>query len=1515
MDNLNENTNTKGNILFVKEVARYFMDFLETDFHKRKTPKRSVKLKDSGNILTGINLNKYPAFTRDAFSLISSSFNKNELNTIQKGVYKSNLPKNLLELITMQADKISNKEILGIAEEIAIEIEHCATLYRDDIEKAILISEEKADTAIRRELVTPLLDGIKKSIVGLDIGDDDDFFIMEEELAAILMRLVDEKIASILKKLLSGSVVRTQLQIKNCLDLKTVRSAILTFFENTEVGDLFSEIFSLERNKAILEKQDLYFYFGEIAFNKAKYPIFYMPVTLNRVDDVFHIEFDSQIFVNKKALEYILQEYNELRGTRGGLQGVGERIIYIAQHQNTIPELLNAIMGEISNVFSLDKRVSVSDPHLPQAKSQDVRVTNAQYFALFDKSDEAIINDYEEILSELNQEGGALSVDFSKLIDDFIHRNPTPINPEVEREWDEKSVPEKLVFNSPVPLNSEQLQILSALHRDHCNYLVVEGPPGTGKSHTITAIIFDAILRRQSVLVLSDKKEALDVVEDKITETMDKVRFDEEEFQNPILRLGKTGSTYAKILSKSTLEKIKVHHRATRKGYDKLVEDIDRQQEVLREDIEAEVLAYDDIELEKIRDFYALEEFYSNNNYPFDLDELSASTEAVPHLDGVRSFVAEIQDQYKQIGIAACLGVDLVYIEKPNELAQTLSSLVSLCLVLSKIADLHKADSESISRMGRFRDSDVDTLSDYIKEYVGMRHPLFGYLFSSSKLQQLDHGFRSVVPFSTHLHIRDAVSDVQNVISYSSQIKSALEDNGFTPRKGEYFLEGLMVLMSKPEFLAKDVECIGGLIQQIEWFLEGYSNCERTLSRLGISDVDARTWTKSPLGSMSGFEFDRAIKYAEIKRMVSHGFKSIPQANYLSQKRNIEALVTTQVTHLLDERLIDFSENYRNDAETIKNIIKSKTQFPKEEFKKLRDAFPCILAGIRDFAEYIPLEAGIFDLVIIDEASQVSIAQAFPALIRAKKVLILGDKKQFSNVKATQARSETNREYTNALTQVFRSEVSSDEAKLTKIAKFDIKTSILEFFEFISNYNIQLLKHFRGYKELISYSNKYFYHNSLQVMKIRGKAIDDVIRFTQVESSGKTELVQNTNYDEINAIINELRRLRDEGAQQSIGIITPHTNQQKLLAEEIDRLPDRDHYYEKLGLKIMTFDTCQGEERDIIMYSMVASADSDKLWGIFIKDFASVDVEEDGKIKAQRLNVGFSRAKECVHFFISKPLNDFDGSIGEALRYFHNLIEEAKRERSTDEVDKKSKMEPEVMNWFYQTDFWNNNKDDIEFIPQFEIGKYLKQLDITYKHPAYKVDFLLVYRGLGREQKVIIEYDGFKEHFTKLSEVNAGNYQRYYSEDDIYREKVLESYGYKFLRINKFNIGANPITTLNERIGKLLNGGEDGRSSFLDSLQETVEGLNSGDKKECPKCKEIRDFDDFKDNKCARGYGRFCKYCKTKSQDTTLKEAPVFASSNIKCPRCAAKMILRKGPRGEFYGCSRFPYCKGTQES
>lgn len=437
-------------------------------------------------------------------------------------------------------------------------------------------------------------------------------------------------------------------------------------------------------------------------------------------------------------------------------------------------------------------------------------------------------------------------------------------------------------------------------------------------------------------------------------------------------------------------------------------------------------------------------------------------------------------------------------------------------------------------------------------------------------------------------------------------------------------------------------------------------------------------------------------------------------------------------------------------------------------------------------------------------------------------------------------------------------------------------------------------------------------------MKIRGKPIDEVIKFSVVDAIEEDHLYPNTNTKEAEFIISELYSLYESGLEVSVGIITPHTNQQKLLVEMISKTSEWEYYLNKLQLKIMTFDTCQGEERDVVYYSMVASPQSDKLWGVFIKDLSKVDIEEDGQIKAQRLNVGFSRAKERIHFVLSKPIGDFSGSIGDALRHYQRALEDAKKERSVSAVDQKSKMEPEVLNWFYQTSFWRDHKDNIEFIPQFEIGEYLKQLDQTYSHPSYKVDFLLIYRDENLlEHKIIIEYDGFREHFKELREVNQFNYQEYYTEEDGYRQKVLEGYGYKFLRINKFNIGEMPIATLDERIRSLIENIKHA-GPVLTTIQRTVEGLQNGGMKECPKCDGVKPMAAFADSSLISGIGRFCNDCKeakvtTKKSSAKIRKTPMSTASA--CPKCGSRMVSRKGPRGRFYGCSRFPYCRGTRNA
>jgi len=258
---------------------------------------------------------------------------------------------------------------------------------------------------------------------------------MEEELTSILCSLLENKISEVLKLLLSKEKVDILKQLKNVFEVQDIKLNISSFFESFQVGDLFTEIYEMERNRNILDKQELYLYFCDITY-KVKYPIFYIPFSVGIQTDSLSIEFDSKVYINKKALEYITQEYNQEKGKKGNLKTITERIIYLAQHQNNFQELINEILGEITNFFELNRSIDLSKPEPQAAKSFLVRVSNTCYIALFDKSDEALVNDYEEILKLLCSGNNVLADAFNKLIDDFIHTDPQPFNPTIEEEWD-----------------------------------------------------------------------------------------------------------------------------------------------------------------------------------------------------------------------------------------------------------------------------------------------------------------------------------------------------------------------------------------------------------------------------------------------------------------------------------------------------------------------------------------------------------------------------------------------------------------------------------------------------------------------------------------------------------------------------------------------------------------------------------------------------------------------------------------------------------------------------------------------------------------------------------------------------------------------------------------------------------------------------------------------------------------------------------------------------------------------
>ena len=335
------------------------------------------------------------------------------------------------------------------------------------------------------------------------------------------------------------------------------------------------------------------------------------------------------------------------------------------------------------------------------------------------------------------------------------------------------------------------------------------------------------------------------------------------------------------------------------------------------------------------------------------------------------------------------------------------------------------------------------------------------------------------------------------------------------------------------------LESIKGVVEVLNSFESFRQKLPKTIEKLGLDFKDLSTLSSNKLLNFELDDINSLITYLKHNEKIRES-ENCNLDEFLDDRKQIENRLILKMTNILDESVINFRENYKNDAEELKKIIKQRKKISKSLLEKLVNAFPCLIVNIRDLGEYIPLEANIFDLVIIDEASQVSVAQAFPAIIRGKKIVVLGDEKQFSNVKSHNASIEINNYLFNKVKAAFCEDIKDydDDMKdilLGKIENFSVKNSILNFIKNIANYECSLKKHFRGYMEIIGYSNKNFYGNTLEVMKNRGKSIDNVIKIIKVNPGEKKEIYKNVNQAEAECILDELRGLRDSGFKGTVG--------------------------------------------------------------------------------------------------------------------------------------------------------------------------------------------------------------------------------------------------------------------------------------------------------------------------------------------------------------------------------------------
>lgn len=356
-----------------------------------------------------------------------------------------------------------------------------------------------------------------------------------------------------------------------------------------------------------------------------------------------------------------------------------------------------------------------------------------------------------------------------------------------------------------------------------------------------------------------------------------------------------------------------------------------------------------------------------------------------------------------------------------------------------------------------------------------------------------------------------------------------------------------------------------------------------------------------------------SLKMEQLEHLLQ---ESIQRKQMLSRDILITKLRSQTYKNLLFNRL--------NNAVTYRDLLhqttKKRSIWP---VRKLMESFadevfklvPCWLASPESVSAMFPLQKGLFDLVIFDEASQCFAENGIPAMFRGKQVVITGDNQQLRP------------------SDLYK--VQLDEMEVEDEHTVQTVLEIESLLELASQQlpQVSLTEHYRSRTlDLITFSNVHFYKNKLKLLPY----FDDVnkqeaaIHYLNVKGSWK----QNTNLAEAEAVVALVKRLALENPLSSVGIVTFNYPQQQLIQELLesqsfyDTVSKRTDSEEMPSLFVKNIENVQGDERDIIIFSVGYAPDDH---GRIALQFGSLNTTGG----ANRLNVAITRAREQVYVITS----------------------------------------------------------------------------------------------------------------------------------------------------------------------------------------------------------------------------------------------------------------------------------------
>lgn len=488
-------------------------------------------------------------------------------------------------------------------------------------------------------------------------------------------------------------------------------------------------------------------------------------------------------------------------------------------------------------------------------------------------------------------------------------------------------------------------------------------------------------------------------------------------------------------------------------------------------------------------------------------------------------------------------------------------------------------------------------------------------------------------------------------------------------------------ILGKKEYIKKtlkkgEIDMVAGIIKVLEHNMEkagfiskiaNFTSLGQLKKILNLKDFDVNYETIGKLNQeleFANMEWSLRKIEADIQKT---GNLHMLAEQIRTMKRKQKSLATNILKNKRREALKELlrDENKRRRLKVhAKSLVANRKRLQtnileEEDFRPLLEAFPCWCVTTYAVSDSLPLKPGMFDVAIIDEASQCDIASCFPILFRAKRAVIVGDDKQLPHLSFLEKAKE----------QSFLSQYGIPD-KYQLMWRFRTN-SMFDLADYYSMNSVMLDEHFRSLPPIINFSNHEFYNDRIRVMR-KDKPDENVLELVEVVD-GKVDFDATRNLPEIEALVKRLHEIIIEDERKNpdnpvtVGIISPFRAQVEQLKVSVSKVLS-DYMIKKHQIEIGTAHTFQGDERDIMMISWAVADNSYTQSLMFMQ-------------KANLFNVAITRGRNKVINFVSRNPRELpDGHFRNYVSYMQNY-QDKKQAVLSGEIDEniyKNSLEREV---------------------------------------------------------------------------------------------------------------------------------------------------------------------------------------------------------------------------------------------